>query len=321
MKTNEFIYRELVNTIISEISKTYSEKKSKQLAEQLAAFDIGDELENLDELPGIVSEVVDLSNLNNSKFFIQQVINVDDLEFAKADLGLIEKRLSGGDNHKLLQLLWVYQKLDMFKEDEFFETEVTDFVKILLGEYDHLLALEDFFGETGIANELLHYERVKDSCGSLLPLFKDASEKHPEIAYLKKTLGFLYYHNGNYESALGQLGSYNDELASKDQSVDEVDYLEVVEYMALCHDKLGNDEKVSECVEFVLSNLPVLHYEGQEEVMVSQNLNSFFLRMRQNIRKGNRQEVLDDYRRIKNELQWWDWANEFADVLQFVEEK
>ena len=328
MKLHEFIDQEFKKIAANELNQLFDEQQSKSLFVKIDDIFLGEDFNNLEKLSDLIKKDKNLRKLKSTQFILDQLIKIDDFEFSLNDLKLIKKQMKYEPNNRLLPLFWVYQQLDVFKEEEFFETELSEFFRELFVKFDYLVELEDFFYETNIAFETLHHERLKNSSELLYPLFRDAVNMYPDNFYLKKVLGMLCYNKGDFNESLTILNSINEafgplsELEQNDLISDlGFDYLELMQYMALNYDKLGNYEKVSECVEYVLANLPIVYtIEGKDDVDTFSYLDSFFLQMRLNMKKENALKVLDNYNRIEDNLEFYDWASVYPDVIKYVED-
>lgn len=321
MKMQEFINQEFIQVADNELKQLFDKQQSKSLIGKIETIGLGEDFDNIELLAELFKNEKQLTKLKLTCFILDQLTKIDKFEFSLSDLKIIEKRIEAKPENKLLHLLWVYQQLNIFKEEEFFETEVIDFFKLLFNDYVYLVELEDFFVETRISTEILYQERLRNSNELLHPVFVEAVYKYPVNLYIKKTLGYICYFKGAYSESLNILNSLIDNIQKYDISIDEMDYLEMIEYSALNYDKLGDDRKVSECVEYVLSNLPVgIFLDGKEEEIASYAKDSFFLRMRLNMKRDNKQKVLDDYCRVKEDLHWGGWGNDYADVMKYAEE-
>ena len=321
MKLHEFIDQEFKKIAANELNQLFDEQQSKSLFVMIDDIFLGEDFDNLEELTELIKSDKNLIKLKHTCFILDQLVKIDDFEFSLSDLRIIKKRIENEPENKLFPLIWVYQELNVFKKEEFFETEVADFFVVLFDNYDYLVELEDFFDETRISTEILWQERLKNSNELLYPVFVNAIEKYPFNLYLKRILGYICYFKSNYNESITLLKSVIDAIHERNIFIDELHYLEIIEYMAMNYDKLGENEKMSECVKYVLSNLPVMEDDkGKETEVPSWAIDSFFLRMRLNMKNNDKQKVIDDFNKIKEDLYLWEWENDYPDVMNYIEE-
>jgi hypothetical protein len=320
MKLHEFINQEFKQVAAKEINQLFDAEQSKSLCNKIDAIVLDPELEEIENLAGLFDQDKDLRKLKNAAFVLDKLVKLNDLEFSPKELEYVKNRMNSRPDDRLLPLLWIYGQIYIFENEECFESEVAGFFKLLFEKFRFLVEIDNFFEETRINEEVLNAERLRNSNEFLYPVFADAVDRYPENLHIRRILGYICYYKGTYTESIDHLNRVIRIIREKDLLMDELDYPKIMEYLALNYDKLGDDEKVSECVENVLSNLPLAVYsDGSEAEASDPAIPSFFLRMRLNIKNRNRQKVLEDYNRVKEYLLLWDWENDFPDVMKFVE--
>lgn len=321
MKIQEFINQEFKEIVVNELNQTIDLQQRESLITKSDTFDLGEDFDNLDDIIELFEKEEVLSKLKFSGFILEQIFKIDDLEYSLNDLDSINKQILNRPTNKLLPLLWVYQQINVFKEEEFFEKEVAEFLELLFEKYNYLVEFEDFFKETGIRYEILWQERLRNSNEILFPIFQKAVQRYPGNIYLKKILGFIRYFNGAYSESVDILNFVLKTIKENDLSIDELVYLEILEYQAMNYDKLGDEDKVSEYVEYILSNLPKASFDDGDIEIVDWTIDTFFLRMRLNMKKEDKQKVLEDYERVKEgviEKVLEEYGNKYPDVIEYV---
>lgn len=97
------------------------------------------------------------------------------------------------------------------------------------------------------------------------------------------------------------------------------DYLQVHQLIGLIYFVLGEYDKASSKLDFVLSNLPIMQINGEEEEVVTEFADAFFTRMRINIKNNNRAAVLKDFNKINGRiLAGEEYERAYADVFEYL---
>ena len=94
------------------------------------------------------------------------------------------------------------------------------------------------------------------------------------------------------------------------------DYIYAKQFLAINYDRLG---KINEVQYYADSVISYFYQSGEEDILNYSD--SFLLRMRININKGENQKVMEDYQVIKSCLDMAPeyFHDEYGDVLNFAE--
>ncbi|NLD49196.1 MAG: hypothetical protein GX660_18705 [Clostridiaceae bacterium] len=329
MKTNEFIIQELKSLSIKEIKNLFSDKEQTDLLETITqVFDING-IADIEILSASITQNEKLSSLKILNFNVEQLLKVNDLDFLQADFQIIEQRMSNDPKNRIYPLLWILHKINTFETDEYLDSEYADFLKTVFEKYDFIVNLDDFLFESRILLIKPSWEVWEKEI--FQPVFEIASNKYQKKYAFRKILAYVYFQNEDYKAALKCLeqimNSIKNELSEReDKSIGDIEfpyfeYLDAVQLSGIIHYTLGDHEKAMQLLNFVINNLPKIEFENGEEDEILSYIDSFILRIHYNIQKNKTDDVIHDYKRIKEYLCWGDWENEYPDVFKYINDK
>lgn len=322
MSIYDFIQEEFKSIAVSEAKQLLETELLNSVIQEIEQIHFGNELEDLEEK---------LINLEKNKGFLKLkltntisifLLNLYNLEYEIQDLIRIQNLMDKNPDNKLLPLIWVFYQLDAFEEDELLEKDVADFFQVLFNRFDYLIELDDFFENTDIAISTLNQTRLKQSAELLYPVFKDALKQYPENFAIKRLLGEISYHHNLYQVSIELLLDVLKDILNND-ALDELNRIEIMEYLALNYDKLGDDKKVEEYINEIMNNLPIISFsDGTEEIAVDFTIDAFFLNMRLNMKKNDVQKVKEDFELVKSGIlveALEECEKDYPDVIEYVE--
>jgi tetratricopeptide (TPR) repeat protein len=335
MKLQEFIARELFGIAESVITRSFSNEQSKILIERAKLLLTGKDIPDYEELLTIIQNDEQLSSLKSFKWHVEQLVKINEYYgnlldkpsdlFIETDIKNVIELIKSQPVNRLIPFFWIIYNLESFNARESFNREIASFYKEVFEKYGYFIDLDDFLTETDLLNPNYFIENVEEDY--FVPVFQKAIDRYPQKLALKKSLAIIFYKNQNYKSSLEIFKSICDQIESKSKILNVIredyfynnDFLDTLEYIALNYEKLGETEEVPYYVNYVLENLPSLSSSEGEEPQkdIYSFINSFFLRMRINLRKGEYQKVKEDYQTVKAfmDIDPQHWYDEYGDVL------
>lgn len=324
MRLNEWIEKEFRLTADNEIERLFEKEQSEVLKKKLNDTPLlCEETLDLSEILNLVETDEHFSKLKNLGFLLENLRMISDNEYSSGVLESFEISMRQKPSNRLYPLFWIYQKLYSFEEDEYIDKEYADFIARIIENYDYLIKLEDFLFETYLLLSKPRWE--KWSKDIFEPVFHLAAEKYPAKHAFKMALGFIYFQNKDYTTALPIFETIVHTVEKENKGTNTIgdpefpyiDYLDCVQYTGIIHHILGDQDKSMKYINYVLNNLPIVHFDEDEKEMWGY-VDSFFLRMRHNINEKNKEKVLEDYNLVKDFLSFGDWEEEYADVISYV---
>jgi hypothetical protein len=340
MKLQEFITKELKGIAESDIKRSFNNEKVRVIIERVNSLLAETEaIENYKERLTILQNDELLSSFNWFKWHVEQLVKINECYgnlidkpsdfFIETDIINVIELIKSQPRNRLAPYFWIIYNLESFNVRESFKREIASFYQELFEKYGYFIELDDFLTETDLLNPNYFIENVEEDY--FVPVFQKAIEKYPQKLALKKSLALIFYKNKNYKSSLEIFKSICDQIESKSKILSVIredyfynnDFLDTMEYIALNYEKLGETEEVPYYVNYVLENLPSVSSSGGEEPQkdIYSFMNSFFLRMRINLRKGEYQKVKEDYQTILPflDIDSEHWYDEYRDVLNQVD--
>ena len=335
MKLQEYIEKKLMEIAVSDITRPNSIDPSKILIENIQHLLKGHHVLDYDELLIFIKNDEQLSSLKTFKWHVEQLVKINksygnliDIpsdDFIETDIKNVNELIQSQTKNRLLPFFWIIYNIEAFRAKESFISEKASFYELIFSKYGYLIELDDFFKETDLLNP--NYFIENSIMDYFIPVFQKAVEKFPEKLSLKKILSLLFYRNQNYKGTVEILKSIFDQIQNTNKfpvfnSQDNFysyDYIDSMQLIALSYEKLGEIDKVPYYVNYVLENVSQVSTSNGEENQedIYSYIDSFFLRMRINLRKGVHQKVKEDYQTI---LPFLDidpehWHEEYGDVL------
>jgi len=324
MKLQEFIIQEIRTVVESEVQN--NEKKNKVIAFIDAKG--ADILQNLDEL----QKDLELSNFKELNYSLSALHELDEF-----DLSLFQKveiLIKQYPNNKIFPLVYLFCYKMGLEEQENLKDELSliEYFK-LIQKFDFLIELDNILFEAELLKVFLElYD--KDTLSQLVPVLNEIIGKYPN------KVGFRFY----LVQVLFQISAYDDALitikaiqkdwkALSDEDFDgltEEDNVCLVLTLAKIYDKKNDNESALKEVNWVIDNIPSWEADG-EEIQINGFDEAYFLRMKCNMLKQNKEAVLLDYNALKeydalfefdetsDEISTPDLRNAYADVLHYVE--
>ena len=340
MKLQEFITKELKGIAESDIKRSFNNEKVPVIIERVNSLLAETEaIENYKERLTILQNDELLSSLNWFKWHVEQLVKINECYgnlldkpsdfFIETDIINVIELIKSQPGNRLAPYFWIIYNLESFNVRESFKREIASFYQELFEKYGYFIELDDFLIETDLLNPNYFIENVEEDY--FVPVFQKAIEKYPQKLALKKSLAFIFYKNKNYKSSLEIFKLICDQIESKTKLLSVIrednfynnDFLYTMEYIALNYEKLGEIDKVPYYVNYVLENLRSLSTPGGEENQkdIYSHIDSFFLHMRINLRKGEYQKVKEDYQTVKAflDIDPQHWHDEYGDVLISIE--
>jgi hypothetical protein len=243
-------------------------------------------------------------------------------KYVETEINNFSELIKTQPGNKLLPLLWIIYKMESFVLSEPGDKDILSLYEIVFEKFGYLVELENFFSTTNLLYK--SYLVDKNRGDYFIPLFKMAVERYPEKPVLKLSLARFLYDNHDYNVSIEVLKSLCDQIESirispdkgPQDSLYEDDYMYAKQSLAKNYDKLGDTEMVQHYADQVIN---YFHESGGEDNL--SYIDSFFLRMRINLNKGEDQKVMEDYQVIKSCLDLTPeyWQENYGDVLKFVE--
>ena len=321
MSIYDFIQNEFKSVALNEAKQILDTDLINSLIPKIEKINFGDELVFLEEKLFELEKIEGFTKLKLSNTISYFLLNLYNLDFEIYDIIRIQNLIDKYPDNKLLPLIWVFYQLDAFEEDELLEKDVADFFQVLFDRFGYLIELDNFFEDTDIANNTLNQNRQKQSSELLYPVFKVALKQFPKNIAIKRILGEISYYHKRYQESIDLLLDVLKEIPNND-ALDELNRIEIFEFLALNYDKLGNDAKTSEYVDIIMDNIPVFtDANGNKSETIDFSIDAFFLRMRFNAKKGDKEKVREDYNKLKNAVfaaQLEEYEKEYFDVMNFI---
>lgn len=327
MTIYKFIEQEFKLLAKTEISEQFSKALSEELITEVSAISLIDE-EELDstEMTTLFETRSELTKLTITFFILDQINKASEREYSETDLRRIEKKIAQYPKNNILPILWVFQKIDYFEEEECFDAELVDFYKTVFDKYAYLMDIDDFFEETDLLISFLTYSRLEKSFDVYYPVFKKAAKKYPKHIEILKEYGIILYFKEDYIQSLTCFKTIKDITEEEKQTQEAYRYLEeldALQFMAMNYNRLGEYEKLSSCVDFVLSSLPRFDWvdldgnSGTDYDTMSY-IDSFLLRMKLSLKKNDSVKFMEDYKKINGDLEWYNWAADYPEVFEYL---
>jgi tetratricopeptide (TPR) repeat protein len=335
MKLQEFIVKELRGIAESDIKRSFNNEQSNILYERVNLLLTDIKLPDYNELIKIIQNDKLLSSVKSFKWHVEQLVKINERYgnlldkpsdlFIETDIKNVIELIKSQPGNRLVPFFWIIYNLESFNARESFNSEIASFYKEIFEKYGYFIDLDDFFTETDLLNPNYFIENVEEVY--FVPVFQKAIDRYPQKLALKKSLAIIFYKNQNYKSSLEIFKSICDQIESKSKILNVIwedyfyndDFLDTMEYIALNYEKLGEIDKVPYCVNYVLENLRSISTSGGEENQkdIYSHIDSFFLHMRINLRKGEYQKVKEDYQTVKAflDIDPQHWHDEYGDVL------
>jgi tetratricopeptide (TPR) repeat protein len=335
MKLQEFIVKELRGIAESDIKRSFNNEQSNILYERVNLLLTDIKLPDYNELIKIIQNDKLLSSVKSFKWHVEQLVKINERYgnlldkpsdlFIETDIKNVIELIKSQPGNRLVPFFWIIYNLESFNARESFNSEIASFYKEIFEKYGYFIDLDDFFTETDLLNPNYFIENVEEVY--FVPVFQKAIDRYPQKLALKKSLAIIFYKNQNYKSSLEIFKSICDQIESKSKILNVIwedyfyndDFLDTMEYIALNYEKLGEIDKVPYYVNYVLENLRSISTSGGEENQkdIYSHIDSFFLHMRINLRKGEYQKVKEDYQTVKAflDIDPQHWHDEYGDVL------
>lgn len=239
----------------------------------------------------------------------------------ETDLKKVNELIQSQPGNRLLPFFWIIINIESFAAEESFKREMTSFYNVIFEKYGYLIDLENFLEETCLVNPNFYIGNAESDY--FIPVFQKAVEKFPEKLALKKSLALLLYNNQDYNGTIEILKSIHYKIKNTIEIEGNIsqdyfysfDYIDSMQLLALSFEKLGDYEQVPYCLNFVFNNL-----DQYVDPDIFSYMDSFFLRMRINLRKGEFQKVKTDYQTILPflDIDSEHWYEEYGDVLNQI---
>lgn len=333
MKTYQFINQEIQQIVQQEAAKMYNEKTASEILKRVKEHELKDDMDEIDDIDIILDYMEsdhELQSLSVMALITKLFRQYNEDEFNAESSHLVTEALEEDPSNRMLWLFWVLVQISLFEEEEFFDTDLAKFLSEIFQRCPYLVDLEEFFDATFSYALFMTHERLTSQTEIYLPVFESAMKKYPAKAIIRQYVGLMYYHLERYEESLVIFDQLKVSLAKKFELRERIyiddghfDYLFIIEMLARNYDILGKQDHVEELVELVINNLPVVYYlGGKEEEDAGSYADSFFLRMRLNVKKNKIQKVFEDWDRIKEQVFYVeDYEAAYPDVFKILNDK
>lgn len=334
MKFQEFITNELMAFAGSDIRFSLKNGQSKILLDRVKNIlnEIDEEEIDFEKILTEIQNDEKLSTLKTFRWHVEQlarintyygtIIDLPSDAFIETDIKKVNELILSQPQNRLLPLFWIIYKMESFKASESFTREIVSIYEAIFEEYGYLVEIDDFFKRTNLLYQSCLVENPEGGC--FISIFQKAIEKFPEKLVLKLSLARFLHDNQNYNGSVEVLKSIcvqTENLirfpdnATQDSFIYE-DYIYSKQFLAINYDKLGETDKVQYYADSVIS---YFYQSGDEDILSYSD--SFLLRMRINLNKGENQKVMEDYQVIKSCLDMATeyFQDEYGDVLNFAE--
>ena len=326
MHVNEFIWSE-IKLIIVKNTKLNNTEKEKILS-FLNMFD-KKELDK-DILKYLLSELNPFSSELKSLFKILNLfLEINDSEFNKELLSKTEKLSEIHKQNDLLIFIWIKLKVLQFEHDEYLDVEYAKFLQKVFTEHCPLTGKIDKFSEvTGIILkpkwEIWNSDIFKEPLKKIITECKFRYE-------IKLILAKIYFHKYEYDKSLQMLNEIkvaeNIKRYVKSRTVNlpdkeyfsYADYIDTIQIIAIIQSIKGEDRNAYKNADFVLKNLPNFNTPDKDIYQKIFYMDSYFIRMRYNIKNGNKGKVLKDYTQVRDLIEISDWNDRYKDVTEYLE--
>ncbi len=329
MTTHQFVIEEIKNLVRTEAGSNSDQAKIDELETKIG--EIGARMEDFDDLEELV-DFMEKDQLISSMKKLNPIITlfrqVDNLDITTESHQLVMEELAKDPSNKLLALIRLITQAEYFEEEEMLDTDFAEFLDDIFENYSFLVELDNVFDDTIYLHGYLYNERLEHQQQIFFPVFERAVKKYPEKYILKFYLAIMLYHREIFLEALSHLYDIKNHMEST--AIPEIgikpqdgslDFYDVLLHMAKCYDQLGKDEQGEILVTHMIENLPIVYWsDGREEEDVQDHTESFMLRMRFNLKKNNMKQVKEDYERIKDFYSFFEFDDEYPDVLKAIED-
>jgi len=294
MKTEELFDNELLNIVRIEAEAKFGPETAEVITKKIEDYHYdSDEYPEYEEFIEFLKNDEDISSLSDFARIVNVLWEINEDEISRGTLEFVKEQHQLDPSDKLQAILYIRVKVQTLDEEELLDKDLADFLSEVYMKFDYLVELDDFLEGTLDLMRLMTYDILHNQADLFIPVYEQATKKFPSKFALKFYLAEMYYYSKSYEESLALFDEVrlSIERYSKDdiRPLDEqlYYYSEVVEKIAMIYDKFGEDEKVKTYVDYVINNLPIA-YElgGGETECVDFHVNSFFLRMRQNMKAG-----------------------------------
>ena len=140
MTINEFLSEELKTLAVREMKHVLNVEEKNLLMEVFnSLLPEAEEKRLLEELSNNTSSL----KLKNLQILLQE-LNTNDHDLKKIETKMKEKPLN-----RIYPLTWVYCMVELFRNDEFLDSEYAGFIRTVIDKYSYLVNLDDFLYNTG----------------------------------------------------------------------------------------------------------------------------------------------------------------------------
>lgn len=334
MNVTEFLRQELHSLIRIESEAHFGQDSTEKLLEWVKSELLSSEedIDDLEDFLGRAQGNPDLNELPVTSFILKILRDYDDYSITEESHAAVLNMLEQHPRNSLLHLLRILTQMEIFEAQEAFDIDRIGFLEDLFRNYGHLVELDDFFAVIDPLLELFSEAAMMRFPDKFRGMLEYAVGTYPEKHAMKYFLAVLYYNQGQYRDAIDLYGSLLDaaNAALDRDAFFHIDLshllfpLDILQQMAMCYDKTGNDDQTLKLVNAVIDDIPVITGPDDEDGFedITSYLESFCLRMRINIKRGRTKEVFSDWNRIKDSfLDTSYYAGEFPDVFKVVDEK
>lgn len=323
MVLNKFIIQELKSTVIKEVN---NDAQGKKILAKIDTFGDG-LLERLDELDNDL-ELSDFKELNNTLSVLHELDEFDLSLFQKAEI-LIKVY----PNNKIFPLVYLFCYKMGLEEQENLKDELSliEYFK-LIQKFDFLIELDNILFEAELL-KVFPELYGKDTLSQLVPILNEIIGKYPNKLGFRFYLVQVLFQISVYDDALKTIKAIQkdwDSLSDEDfDGLTEEDNVYLVLTLAKIYDKKNDNASALNEVNWVIDNIPSWEADG-EEIQINGFDEAYFLRMKCNMLKQNKEAVLLDYNALKeydalfeldgssDEISTPDLRNAYAAVLKYV---
>ncbi len=328
MQINEFIWSEIKQIVRS---TNFDNTEKEKVLSFLSMFE--EKTLNKNILNHLLAELKPFSN--NLKYLfdvLNLLIEINDSEFNKELLSKTKKLLETHKQSDLLRFIWIKLKVLQFKHDEYLDTKYADFLQKVFTEHCPLTGKIDKFSEvTGII--LKPKWEIWNSDIFEEPLRQIVSECKYRYE-IKLILARMLFYNSKYDEAFTLLNNIAKSplaINFKKRNVNKnvtfpdteyfsyADYIDTIQTIAIIQSIKGEDEAAFKNADFVLNNLPDFNTPDKGMYQKIFYMDSYFIRMRYNLKNGNNNEIINDYNEVKKLTDISDWNKRYNDVAEYLD--
>ncbi len=332
MKAYSFVDEKIHEIARTEINKMYPSEKAEEILKRMESMHLDPEEMDFDDLSELFQADEDISNLPELGRVVSFLRKMDDLDFTVEDFNQLSGLLEQNPKNELYRLIWIVYKTNMFQNEEHFFKQVADFLDDVFSQQGTLINLiDDFISATDIDTLLFGALWQPETYELLLPVMEKAVQQYPGKIILKYILGRMYLENDNIQAGVAALQEVREYCNARwswfdDGKFDAYDfytYLDMIQALAVAYDKTGGDGMVSDYVNYILENLPTIYGPDDEEgiVDVFSYMDAHLLRMRLDMKAGERSKVLENFKKVEEHLEWEAYRINYKDVISYVEEE